>query len=165
MRTLLTPRREDDWSTSTRSGTRLDRQVPRRAILATLTLAGLRIGELVELRWRDIDRAAGRITLRARKTDAGARTIDLLPALAGELRARKATVKPKAWAERVFTTRDGAPLNQGNVRNRMRRDDESRAQLARLVGVEFRQRKGSSTVSAADLAEIESDDDAAEVAD
>jgi len=97
---------------------RVDRQVPRRAILATLTLAGLRIGELVELRWRDVDLAAGRLTVRAAKTDAGARTIDLLPALAGELRAHKATVKPKASGERVFPTQDGGPLNQSNVRNR-----------------------------------------------
>ena len=97
---------------------RVDRQVPRRAILATLTLAGLRIGELVDLRWRDVDLTAGRLTVRASKTDAGARTIDLLPTLAGELRAHKASAKPKTSSERVFTTREGAPLNQGNVRNR-----------------------------------------------
>jgi integrase len=96
---------------------RADRQVPRRAILATLTLAGLRIGELVELRWRDVDLAAGRITVRASKTDAGARTIDLLPALGSELRAHKASVKPTS-GERVFPTQAGGPLNQSNVRNR-----------------------------------------------
>ena len=72
---------------------RVDRQVPRRAILATLTFAGLRIGELVELRWRDVDLAGGRITVRESKTDAGARTIDLLPVLGSELRALKATAR------------------------------------------------------------------------
>ena len=53
------------------------------------------------------------------KSDAGTgRTIDLLPALAGELRVHKAAVKPTSSAERVFTTREGAALNQGNVRSR-----------------------------------------------
>ncbi|MGO8903992.1 MAG: tyrosine-type recombinase/integrase, partial [Solirubrobacteraceae bacterium] len=96
---------------------RADRQVPRRAILATLTLAGLRIGELVELRWRDVDLAAGRITVRQSKTDAGARHIDLLPALRDELATLKARAKPTS-SERVFPTQAGGPLNQSNVRNR-----------------------------------------------
>lgn len=64
---------------------RADGQVPRRAILATLTLAGLRIGELVELRWRDVALTAGRFTVRAAKTHAGVRHIDRLPALRDEL--------------------------------------------------------------------------------
>ena len=96
---------------------RADRQVPRRAILATLTFAGLRIGELVELRWRDVDLAAGRITVRASKTDAGARHIDLLPALRDELATLKARARPTSSA-RVFPTQAGGPLNQGNVRKR-----------------------------------------------
>jgi integrase len=96
---------------------RVDRQVPRRAILATLTFAGLRIGELVELRWRDVDLAARKLTVRASKTDAGARTIDLLPVLQDELASLKATVKPHSGA-RVFQTREGGPLVQSNVRNR-----------------------------------------------
>jgi integrase len=97
---------------------RSDRQVPRKAILATLTFAGLRIGELIELRWRDVDLAAGRLTVRASKTDAGARTIDLLPVLADELRAHKASAKPASPSERVFPTQAGRPLNPSNVRNR-----------------------------------------------
>jgi integrase len=98
---------------------RADRQVPRRAILATLTFAGLRIGELLELRWRDVDLAAGRLTVRASKTDAGARTIDLLPALAGDLRAHKASARPASSSERVFPTQAGNALNDGNVRKRI----------------------------------------------
>jgi len=39
---------------------REDRQhVERRAMLATLTFAGLRISELCGLRWRDVDLATG----------------------------------------------------------------------------------------------------------
>ncbi len=45
----------------------------RRAMPATLILAGLRIGELIALRWRDIDLASGRLTVgEARRTPAGA---------------------------------------------------------------------------------------------
>jgi integrase len=35
------------------------RHVERRAMLAVLTFAGLRISELCALRWRDVDLAAG----------------------------------------------------------------------------------------------------------
>jgi integrase len=50
---------------------RRDRQhVSRQAIVATLVFAGLRIGELLDLRWRDLDLVAGHITVRASKTDA-----------------------------------------------------------------------------------------------
>ena len=189
---------------------RADHQVPRRAILATLTLAGLRIGELIELRWRDVNLADGRLTVRQSKTDAGARHIDLLPALRDELAALRANVKPGS-GERVFPTQAGGPMNPSNVRNRilapavaranerleaadatplpenltphklrhtfasllvslgtdpgavmdqlghtdptftlrvyrhgMRRDEDSRAQLAELVGAVKRHRKGTS---------------------
>jgi integrase len=97
---------------------RADRQVPRRAILATLTLAELRIGELLDLRWRGVDLAAGRITVRTSKTDAGVRTIDLLPALRDELTPLKASAKPHSH-EHVFPTHNGGALNQSNVRNRL----------------------------------------------
>jgi integrase len=41
---------------------RADQRVPRRAILSTLVFSGLRIGELIELRWRDVNLADGKIT-------------------------------------------------------------------------------------------------------
>jgi integrase len=99
-------------------GAKSNGQLPRRAILATLTLAGLRIGELIELRWRDVNLADGRLTVRASKTDAGVRRIDLLPALAGELRALRAKVTPDP-GERVFPTQEGGPMNPSNVRTRI----------------------------------------------
>lgn len=93
-------------------------QVPRRAILATLVFAGLRIGELIELRWRDVDLAGGRITVQASKTDAGTRRIDLLPVLRDELATYSASARSGS-GERVFTTQRGGPLNASNVRNRI----------------------------------------------
>jgi integrase len=93
-------------------------QVPRRAILATLVFAGLRIGELIDLRWRDVDLAGGRITVRASKTDAGTRRIDLLPVLRDELATYSARARAGS-ADRVFPTQKGGPLNPSNVRNRI----------------------------------------------
>ncbi|MHB8241679.1 MAG: tyrosine-type recombinase/integrase [Solirubrobacteraceae bacterium] len=96
-------------------------QVPRRAILATLTFAGLRIGELIDLCWRDVNLADGRITVRASKTDAGVRTVDLLPVLRDELAALKASLGPKGTAAdcRVFPTQGDGPMNPSNVRSRV----------------------------------------------
>lgn len=45
--------------------------VRTRAMLATATCAGLRVGELLDLRWRDVDLAAGRLRVIQSKTDAG----------------------------------------------------------------------------------------------
>jgi integrase len=40
-----------------------------RALLATMILGGLRVGELCSLRWRAIDLARGRLTVEDSKTD------------------------------------------------------------------------------------------------
>lgn len=58
-----------------------------RALLATLALAGLRIDEALSLRWRDVDLAAGTLSVVRSKTDAGERVVDLLPLLRDELLA------------------------------------------------------------------------------
>jgi integrase len=46
-------------------------------MLATLTFAGLRIGELLRLRWRDVNLAGGWLTVRDSKTDAGRRKVKI----------------------------------------------------------------------------------------
>jgi integrase len=88
----------------------------RRALLATLVFAGLRIGELTALRWRNVDLTANRITVGSSKTDAGLRQIDLLPVLRDELAAHKsqtANASPDAY---VFATIAGTKPSQGNIR-------------------------------------------------
>ena len=110
---------------------REDRQhVYRRATLSVLVLAGLRIGELCDLCWRDVDLTGGKITVRGQlidesrrsqrvaKTDAGLRSIDILPVLGDVLRALKAQVRPQS-ADRVFPTLDGGRPNPSNIRNRV----------------------------------------------
>jgi integrase len=69
------------------------RATPRRALLATLTLAGLRISEALDLRWRNVDLAAGCLRVSNAKTDAGVRQVDLLPALREELSIHKAQTR------------------------------------------------------------------------
>ncbi len=98
---------------------RADRQVPRRVILATLVYAGLRIGELLDLRWADVDLAANQITVRASKTYAGIRQIDVLPVLHAELAAHKAASVHTAPGDLVVPTGSGTRQNASNIRNRV----------------------------------------------
>jgi integrase len=103
----------------------LDREAPperkhieRRALISVLVFAGLRIGELTALLWRDIDLSGAKITVRASKTDAGLRTIDVLPVLHDALVALKAARNP-APRDRVFPTSTGAAQNPSNIRQRV----------------------------------------------
>jgi integrase len=103
----------------------LDREAPkgrqhihRRAMLATLTFAGLRLGELLSLRWRNVDLGAGWLRVGEAKTDAGTRRVKIRGALRDELAALKAREggSPEAL---VFSTLSGRPHSPSNVRNRV----------------------------------------------
>jgi integrase len=91
----------------------------RRPLLATLAFAGLRVGELLSLRWRDVDLATGRIRVRVSKTDAGVRTVDVQPELRDELLAWKASTRHGEPGDLVFPTSTGRPDNRNNVRRRV----------------------------------------------
>lgn len=94
------------------------RHVARRAMLATLTFAGLRISELLALRWRDVDLASGWLTIHGSKTDNAERRVRMRGALRDELLAHRGvgTVDADAF---MFPTRTGAQLGQDNFRNRV----------------------------------------------
>lgn len=104
----------------------LDRQAPegrkhvkRRAMLAVLAFAGVRIGELLDLRWRDVDLATGWLTVRGTNTDQATRKVKIRGALRDELiavRADSGTIDPDA---RVFPTSEGKRFGAENFRNRI----------------------------------------------
>ena len=60
-----------------------------RALIATLLLAGLRIGEALAVEWRDVALNEGSLLIRVSKTPAGVGTIDLTPMLTRELAQHK----------------------------------------------------------------------------
>jgi integrase len=93
--------------------------VYRRALLATLVFAGLRMGELTALRWRDLDLAGNRLIVCSSKTDAGVRQIDLLPVLRDELAGYKARAPSTAPDGYVFATAAGTQPKQVNIRRRV----------------------------------------------
>jgi integrase len=98
---------------------RSDQKVARREIAATIGLAGLRVSELCQLTWKQLDFAHARIQIPDAKTAAGIREVDMTPLLHEILldyRTRLAGVDP---AEPVFPTRSGKPRDKDNIRNRV----------------------------------------------
>lgn len=91
----------------------------RRTMLATLTLAGLRIDECLRLRWRHIDLAGGRLKVPGTKTAAAERTVPLLPLLRDELLAHAARRRDADPNALVFATSKGGKIGATNVRRRV----------------------------------------------
>lgn len=91
------------------------RHIRRRAMLATLTFAGLRLGELLALRWRDVDLGAGRLWIADAKTDAGVRDVRLLPGIRTEL----AGLPRGLLLALVFPTSSGRQIGATNLRRRV----------------------------------------------
>jgi integrase len=98
----------------------------RRATLSTLVFAGLRISELLELRWQDVDMNDGRLIVRTGKTPAAAREIRMLPTLVEELGLLRATV-PGPRHQRVFAGHRGGAPQAENLRRRVLRPACERA--------------------------------------
>jgi integrase len=88
---------------------------PRRAIIATLGLAGLRVGELCGLDNRDIDLAKARLHITDAKTAAGVRAIDIHPRLLDELATYRASWPDAAPDDPAFPTRAATRRTRLNV--------------------------------------------------
>ncbi|HLM26728.1 MAG TPA: tyrosine-type recombinase/integrase [Thermoleophilaceae bacterium] len=91
----------------------------RKPLIATLCLAGLRISEAMDLRWRHLDLSGATLRVAGSKTDAGVRGVELTPALRellAEYRARATYASPDDF---VFPTRTGRRNSDSNIRNRL----------------------------------------------
>lgn len=89
-----------------------------RALLATLVLGGLRIGEALALAWRDVNLAKGTLRVGDGKTENAVRTVYLVAPLRDDLLALK------AWRggepdTLVFGTATGGPDSKSNIRRRL----------------------------------------------
>ena len=113
----------------------------RRAALALAAYAGLRLGELRALTWRDVDRAAGTVTVRrsllpdgtakAPKTDAGVRTVPMLPALRRTLNTWQMRSPHTRPTDYVICTAAGGPVEGRNLRRAL---DDAKAAAAIDLG-------------------------------
>lgn len=112
---------------------------PSHSLAWVLVLTGLRIGELLAVRWRNVDLEHGvlRVTetvydghFDTPKTQRSQRSVPLGPVAIRILAARKPTVaSPEAL---VFATRDGSPLDRHNL---SRRQLNATCKQLGLVGV------------------------------
>jgi integrase len=96
-------------------------------VIATLTFAGLRIGELCSLRWRDVDLAGGWLRVGESKTDAGRRRVKIRGALRDELLAVRGRQQEASQDEFVFGTLTSARQNPSNLRRRVLKPAVKRA--------------------------------------
>src|SRR6185503_19888701 len=70
--------------------------------------AGLRISEALDLRWRDIDLAAGRLSVRESKTDAGVRDVDLVRSCVRNYPSIRRRRGSRIWTTTYFLLRADA---------------------------------------------------------
>jgi integrase len=93
----------------------LDAAKDHKALIATMALAGLRVGELAALRWSDVDLAGAKLNVRRSKTEAGERTVELSPSLLDELKLHRAKARYAEPSDYVFATRNGTQRNRSNI--------------------------------------------------
>jgi integrase len=105
---------------------------PRRAITATLGLAGPRVTELCLLDNGDINLARARFSVRDSKTEAGVRIVDIHPRLLDELTSYYAGRPASAMDAPAFPTRVGTRRDRSNVLQRVVLPVVARANTLRL---------------------------------
>jgi integrase len=132
-----------DAASSLEAEARRDYKIGRRAIVATLLLAGLRREELCALTVGDLDLHHARLRVADAKTEAGIREVELTMWLVDELRAHLQMLQahglpmgPNAWLFPTATggQRDPDRLNDRIIQKAATRASEDRAKR-KLVGL------------------------------
>ncbi|MEL0627643.1 tyrosine-type recombinase/integrase [Salinibacterium amurskyense] len=91
--------------------------------LAGLAFTGLRLGELVGLRWEDVDTGQGLITVRRTYSPNGHGKLEIRPTKSGHIRSVPILNELLPWLEQaqqagfdhVFTGARGGPFDSGNL--------------------------------------------------
>lgn len=120
---------------------------PHRTMVALIAATGLRVGELLAVRWRAIDLAVG--TLRVAesvfegafqqpKTKRAERTIPLGPHTVQLLTAHRARVSRTSATDLVFANQNGGPLRESKLLARVLQPAAERAGLGRVTWHQFR---------------------------
>lgn len=111
-------RRGELWNR--KPGRRNRNDVPRRVIVETLILAGPRVSELCGLDGPHIDLRRGRVRIprSATKTDAGERSIPIVPTLMERLSEHRRE-RPSSPRRPAFPTRSGTRQRPDNIRARI----------------------------------------------
>ncbi len=92
-----------------------------RPVVAVLAGAGLRVGEAVALDWRDVNLAAGTVTVGMAKTDAGSfREVDMPGGLIEALSESKALRRVDDPDRPVLATRTGSRQTVTNIDHRLK---------------------------------------------
>lgn len=111
---------------------------PFRTIVLLATMTGLRIGEILALRWGRIDFVKATLSVEETcyeghfgtpKTKASRRQVPLCSAVVHALLAHRARCPDASLQALVFATRQGTPLASGNLRRRDLRSTTERAGL------------------------------------
>jgi integrase len=114
---------------------------PIRTIVILATMTGLRIGEILALRWGRIDLLRGTLLVAETcyrghfgtpKTRASRREVPLAPAVARELKERYMRSVDHSPSALVFATSQGAPLAADNLRKKSLRTACRRAGIQRI---------------------------------
>ena len=103
----------------------------RRALVATLGCAGLRVSEAAALDLADVDLAHRKLRVTDAKTDAGVRSVDITDRLAEELTRYLATRRDDTPTSPAFPTRTGSRRDKDNIRQRVLAPALRRAQEVR----------------------------------
>jgi len=111
-----------------------------RALFSTSVMTGMRLGELLSLKWDDINWRAGTIRVRRSlyngkfvepKTSRSVRVIGMSNRLAAILLEHKLAA-PYSPYDLVFPTPEGTPMDPANLRKRVFADTLTRAKLRKI---------------------------------
>ena len=120
---------------------------PYRTMVSVIAATGLRIGELLGLRWRALDLDLGTLAVRESvfegqfqrpKTQKALRTIPLGPRAIAALTAHHERVSRRAPEDLVFGNRNGDPLRESKLLTKVLQPAAAAAGLGRVTWHQFR---------------------------